>query len=100
MDLLVSVARQLIALALPATKMENPARGIGPCRLWKKSSKPVRRQHDHLVPWGVWRTNFEHLRETKDLQLVDPMTMEQNAGGNQQIASAPAPFEGIVEGMV
>jgi hypothetical protein len=54
-------------LASKAPNTENPAHGICPCRPRKKISKPVRRQHAHLVLGGVMR-NFEHLRETKDLE--------------------------------
>jgi len=54
-------------LASKAPNTENPAHAIGPCRPPKKISKPVRRQHAHLVLGGVMH-NFEHLRETKDLE--------------------------------
>ena len=40
--------------------------GMGLRLLRKKIRKPVRRQHDHLAVGGSC-TNFEHLRETKDL---------------------------------
>jgi hypothetical protein len=54
-------------LASKAPNTENPAHGIGPCRPRKKISKTLR-GNMLILCWGGVMLNFEHLRETKDLE--------------------------------